>query len=98
MHRPSADRTVYKSFPEGEKQGSSYAKAVSRTGPVGLGNGNLLALEGEQKDLDSNPALQQDGCVTLCKLLSFQRSVFEHLSKTGTTTSLNLTLLLYNQE
>ena len=61
-------------------------------------NGNLLALEGEQKDPDSNPALQQDGCVTLCKLLlSFQKSVFEHLSKTGMTASLNLTLLLYNQ-
>ena len=61
-------------------------------------NGNLLALEGEQKDPDSNPALQQDGCVTLCKLLlSFQKSVFEYLSKTGMTASLNLTLLLYNQ-
>lgn len=63
MHRPSADRTVCKSFPEWEKQGSSYATA-SRTGPVSLGNGNLLALEGEQKDPDSSPALQQAGCVT----------------------------------
>lgn len=63
-----------------------------------MGKGNLLALEGEQKDPDSNPALQQDGCVTLCKrLLPSQKSVFEHLSTTGMTASLNLTLLLYNQ-
>lgn len=63
-----------------------------------MGNGNLSAPEAEQKDPDSSLALQQDGCVTLRELLlSFQKSVFEHLTKTGTTASLNSTLLLYQR-
>ena len=54
--------------------GREVGKAVLKDRPSLLGEWEFISNDGEQKDLDSNPALQKDGCVTLRKLfLSFQK-------------------------